>query len=457
MVSTKILVVEDERIVALDIKSSLENLGYAVPAIASSGEAALKKVAETQPDLVLMDINLKGDMDGVETAEKVRANFNIPVIYLTAYADNNTLQRAKVTEPFGYILKPFEEKELNISIEMALYKHQKERQLQASEQWYATTLQSIGDAVIATDQNNFVVFINTIAEALTGWNQEDALGKDLTEVFHLLNKQRRNLNVSAVTKATQEGIVISLPEETTLLAKTGIKIPIAGSAAAIRDTQGNIIGTILIFRAIDKPKQVEAVPLPNVGNTSRTMMDDMALIQTFVQNFLQSQAVLLSNSKLKAEPVVDTLQLIAKSEGLIVKAKLTDKQRTALVKRSSAYWELIHQAMLENSFFPIEQLDTEDFYRYEHRPIPENYHMHCTNAMELWQEWWRLRNRIYSPSIPMDFIILRRGTWYPVRNIICSHGSLYIKTIGDEVAIYGTDMLIWGKKVEEGALLIEGK
>lgn len=350
MVSTNILIVEDERIVALDIKSSLESLGYTVTGIVASGEAALAKVAESQPDLVLMDINLKGDMDGVETAEQIRAHFSIPVIYLTAYADNNTLQRAKLTEPFGYILKPFEEKELNISIEMALYKHQKERQLKASEQWFATTLHSVGDAVIATDQNNLVVFINTIAEALTGWKQEDALGKNFTEVFHILDKQTHN-TVSPVTKATQEGVVIALPEETKLLAKAGTAISIAGSAAAIRDTTGNIIGAILVFRAINQPKQVAAVPLTSPGNTGRTAIDDMALIQTFVQSFVQGQAILLSNSKLRAEPVVNTIQLIAKTEGLIVKAKINEnKQRSALVKRSSPYWELIHQAMLANSF-----------------------------------------------------------------------------------------------------------
>jgi len=452
MENVNIMIVEDERIVALDIKSSLGNLGYTILAIVSSGETALKKIAENQPDLVLMDINLKGEMDGVETAEKVRANFNIPVIYLTAYADKNTLQRAKVTEPFGYMLKPFEEKELNISIEMALYKHQKERQLQASEQWYATTLQSIGHAVIATDNSNFVVFINTIAEALTGWKQEDALGKDLAAVFHILNKETRNPNVSAATKAAQEGGVIVLPEDTKLLAKVGTAIPIAGSAAAIRDSEGNIIGAIFVFRGIDKPKRVqEALQTSVVGNTSRTVIDDMALIQAFVQNFIQGQAILLSNSKLKAEPVGDTIQLTAKTEGLIVKAKLADKRRSAFVKRSSTYWELIHQAMLENSFFPIEQLDKDGLYHYQHHPIPENYQMHCTQAIELWKVWWGLRNRNYSPSIPMDYIILRRGTWYPIRDIICSRGSLYIKTIGDEDVIFGTDMLIWGKKGEEAS------
>src|SRR5437016_7988221 len=108
----RILVVEDEAIVAEDIQSRLENLGYAVPAVASSGEEAMRKAVETHPDIVLMDIVLKGNMDGVEAAEQMRDRFNIPVVYLTAYSDDSTFQRAKAAEPLGYVLKPFEEREL---------------------------------------------------------------------------------------------------------------------------------------------------------------------------------------------------------------------------------------------------------------------------------------------------------------------------------------------------------
>jgi CheY-like chemotaxis protein len=123
MKHTRILVVEDEGITAMDTSEQLQSLGYVVPATAFSGREALQKIAELQPDLVLMDIRLKGKMDGVETAAEIRARFSIPVIYVTAYADDATIQRAKVTEPFGYILKPFEERTLHSTIEMALYKH----------------------------------------------------------------------------------------------------------------------------------------------------------------------------------------------------------------------------------------------------------------------------------------------------------------------------------------------
>jgi signal transduction histidine kinase len=127
MSNAQILVVEDESIVARNIKRELNGMGYRVPAIASSGEDALKKVAETRPDLVLMDIAIPGGMDGVETADQVRQQFQVPVVYLTGYADDQTLERAKKTEPFGYLLKPYEERELQTTIEVALEKHKKER------------------------------------------------------------------------------------------------------------------------------------------------------------------------------------------------------------------------------------------------------------------------------------------------------------------------------------------
>src|SRR5688500_8622672 len=124
MTQTRILVVEDESIVALDIQCRLESMGYEVPATVASGEKAVEQAGDLRPDLVLMDIHLQGKMDGIEAADQIRRRFGIPVIYLTANADHPTVQRAKVTEPFGYVIKPFEERELQTSIEMAIYKHQ---------------------------------------------------------------------------------------------------------------------------------------------------------------------------------------------------------------------------------------------------------------------------------------------------------------------------------------------
>jgi CheY-like chemotaxis protein len=124
MTDAKILVVEDENIVALEIKKRLQKLGYIVPGVASTGEDAISKAEGIRPDLVLMDIMLKGEIDGIHAAGEIRKRFNIPVVYLTAYSDEETLHRAKLTEPYGYILKPFEEDDLRTTIEIALYRHQ---------------------------------------------------------------------------------------------------------------------------------------------------------------------------------------------------------------------------------------------------------------------------------------------------------------------------------------------
>ena len=257
MASARILVVEDERIVAKDLQSQLEKLGYAVPGVASSGAEALQKAAETRPDLILMDIRLKGEMDGVETSQLVRDQFNIPVIYLTAYADENTLKRAKITEPFGYIVKPFEERELRTNIEIALYKHRMERKLRESELWLATTLKSIGDGVITTDSRERVTFMNRVAEALTGWKQEDAVGKELTQVLTILHKETRASAKNPVTKALQEGQVVELAMDTVLVSSDGEEIPIADTAAPIVDDKGNLAGAVLVFRDITEHRRVE--------------------------------------------------------------------------------------------------------------------------------------------------------------------------------------------------------
>jgi PAS domain S-box-containing protein len=129
----RILIVEDEQVVALDLQASLEKLGYAVAAQVATGEAAIEKAGALLPDLVLMDIQLAGKLDGTEAAEQISSRFDLPVIFLTAFADEATLRRARVSGPFGYILKPFEERELHSNIEMALHKHHLERQLRASE------------------------------------------------------------------------------------------------------------------------------------------------------------------------------------------------------------------------------------------------------------------------------------------------------------------------------------
>ncbi len=162
----RILLVEDESIVAADIKLKLENLGYTVTGMAANGADALARARADRPDLVLMDITLAGPMDGIQTARIIREELHLPVIYLTACTDRKTIERACIAEPFGFIHKPLDERELSSGISMALYKHAIERQLHASEERLAATLASMTDAVITTNPDGLIDFVNTVAGAL---------------------------------------------------------------------------------------------------------------------------------------------------------------------------------------------------------------------------------------------------------------------------------------------------
>ncbi len=162
MSKTNILIVEDESIVAKHIQHTLKKLGYTVVGVCSSGEEAIKTAEDVQPDLILMDIMLKGDMSGIEAAGQIREKFNIPIIYLTAYADESTLSKAKVSEPFGYIIKPFKEIDLHTSIEMAIYKHEKETDVKKERDFlYSIVENKESKDIIFVKSNSRLVKVKT--------------------------------------------------------------------------------------------------------------------------------------------------------------------------------------------------------------------------------------------------------------------------------------------------------
>src|SRR3972149_2504300 len=199
MYKASILIVEDNFIVMMELKDRLTEMGYEIADTVASGEEAINKARLCHPDLTIMDIRLKGAMDGIDAAASIKKEFDIPVIYLTAHTDEDTLQRAKITEPFGYIIKPFDERELNSTIEMALYKHKMEKQLKENEHWLSSTLKSIGDALIATDSNGIIKLINPAAEEITGWKYEEAFNADIKNVFKVCNQENKELLENPVT------------------------------------------------------------------------------------------------------------------------------------------------------------------------------------------------------------------------------------------------------------------
>ena len=251
------MIVEDEGVIAMGIKKNLEQAGYSVPEIVSSGDAVVETVSKVHPDMILMDIMIDESIDGVEVAKRVQERFDIPVIFLTAYGDDSTLQRAKIAEPYGYILKPFESRELYVAIEMAFYKHGMERKLKESEQWLAATLENVGDGVIVTDIDGLIMFMNPAAEGLTGWIQKDALGKKLNEICRIVDKQSHIQIKDLVEKTIQNSIVSNPIGNTILITKNKKEIFIDYSAALNRDQKRGVIGVVLNFRDITEYRNME--------------------------------------------------------------------------------------------------------------------------------------------------------------------------------------------------------
>lgn len=173
MVRIKILIVEDERIVAEDMKETLQRFGYEVPAIAMTGESAIEKTRTFRPDLILMDIFLAGKMTGIEAAEQIRLQFATPVIYLTGYADEQIMEKAKITEPYGYIRKPYDERELHTAIEIALYRNEMHKKLVESEARYRGFVQTFLGIAFRLQDDFLPVFYHGAVEKITGYSEKE--------------------------------------------------------------------------------------------------------------------------------------------------------------------------------------------------------------------------------------------------------------------------------------------
>jgi two-component system cell cycle sensor histidine kinase/response regulator CckA len=268
MSKLRILVVEDERVVAADIEKCIKGLGYEVVGSAASGVEALRMAVRTEPDLVLMDIKLKGDLDGVDVASALHERLKIPVVYLTAFADVEILERARKTAPSGYVLKPFDESILRAAIELAFDRHRRERELIEGGQRLATAVRGIDEALIVTQEDGQVAVMNHMAETMTGWKQEDALGKSLGEVFVMLNAEIGSLQPSPVGRVFREGITVGLGEHILLVGKQGTSTPIQGSATPVRDGEDGTVGACLLFRPAG-PRNEQSWGAPRHASASR--------------------------------------------------------------------------------------------------------------------------------------------------------------------------------------------
>lgn len=257
MLASKIMIVEDEGIIAMDIRNQLEGFGYEVVGTAFSGGQAISLATELKPELVLMDIILKGSMDGITAAQTIIGMLQIPVIYLSAYSDPTTLRRAKATGASSYLIKPFRPDELHACIEVALYKNQLERKLKASEQWFAKTLHCISDAVIATDTEAKVQYMNPVAEKVLGQQLQQSKDAHISDLLTLLTAADRKVRENPVLGALRTLAVTDLKDPTLLVTPSGQEYPIDDGAAPIIGNDGTLLGAVMVFRDISERRRIE--------------------------------------------------------------------------------------------------------------------------------------------------------------------------------------------------------
>ncbi len=313
-----VLVVEDEAITAMEIRATLGRLGYQVSGIAATEDEAISNTMKYAPDLVLMDIHLKGQNDGISLADQLRTKFDVPVVYLTAFSDDDTLQRALFTQPYGYIVKPFSEQELRSMIETALYKHQLDKSLREREQWITNILTSLSDAVITTDTTGAVTLMNPVAEALTGWISPEAEGKPITDIFVLEHPDSHNPAETLVER------VIGRQHSWEAEGRLQNQFPstrrpfIAAQASTLKNEEGTVTGLVLIFQDISVRKQTEdhlreteatirhMQKVEALGTLASGIAHDFNNIMTVILGFTQLGLIKVD----AAHPVQDYLQLI---------------------------------------------------------------------------------------------------------------------------------------------------
>ena len=348
MSKTRILVVEDESIVAKDIQRTLEKLGYEVPATASSAASAYEKLEEVEPDLVFLDVKLKGEQDGVHIAEHIKDRYDIPVIFLTSFVDQDTIDRAKVTEPYGYLVKPFNEGDLKTTVEMALFKFSKDRELRLSEQRLSNALGKIENAVFVTDQDLRLNYINEKALAICGGlSGMDSIGLDVYSLIGIEKEGGVIISKDDLKSIVVRDNVFSFSNAYVIIKKDNSNIPCNITASAVRDEKDNFLGVaIVITDAADNSAPAAAQVAPS------TIMDNQVVQNSF---FVKKGSMLV-------KVYLDNVQWIQAMDNYVIIQTNTDQfiihstMKDVEMKLPSSKFLRVHRSFI----IPLEKITVLD-------------------------------------------------------------------------------------------------
>ncbi len=282
MAQEKILIVEDEVITAKILEDMLTSLGYKVVARVKTGENAIKTAGKYQPDFVLMDIVLEGMMDGIDAAAEIKKQFGIPVIYLTAFSDDATIGRAKETDPYGYLVKPFVKETIHSTIQIAAAKKLFDDRIRTSSVWLNRTIQILDRGIVTIDRGGRTILINAYAEQLTGWNIRDAYMKQLEDVLQFYDAVTDQPFILHITPTLNKGVVSVFPSDVYILSRNGGRQLLKDCVLSpVIDTKGVIIGALIAFSAVDDSrakgeitntylKIAQKEPTPDMSNQKQT-------------------------------------------------------------------------------------------------------------------------------------------------------------------------------------------
>lgn len=237
----QVLIVEDEALIAVDIQERLKGLGYEVLRIVDTGEDAIEAARQLHPHIILMDIQVMGQMNGVQAAKSIWNELQIPIVYVSAHSDEATLSQAKQAAPFGYVTKPVRDQDLRVAIEIAINRYHR-------EQWLVSILKGVEDAVVVTDKLLQIQFMNGAAEQLSGWSSKEAMGRHIHDVLRLVDQDTQMVIQHPSEAALQQDRVVFLSENILLFSKDGRTSSVISRSDPLRDSQGETAGTVTVLR-----------------------------------------------------------------------------------------------------------------------------------------------------------------------------------------------------------------